>query len=159
VPGEIARARIVVTVTGKGVNARRRPRIGWDADGNVELGPPILQFTIADFMSIVPDDVRALVGRTAAEHLDWLGHVMEQRGDLTGALLAALLVRHLIRGEDQDRALGFSPLNLYAMAGPIAQAAFPGIAGGGSVLGPVDDVLAHLQQLTSGTTQSDRAAQ
>ena len=196
-----------------GINARRRPRIGWDADGNVELGPPVLQFTIADFMkeeecevirdvldywvlldlrnilrqqmgmraasgpafyetgkvppasgfgtfgmSVVPDDVRALAGQTAAEHLDWLGHVMEQRGDLTGALLAALLVRHLIRGEEQDRTLGFSPLNLYAMAGPIAQAAFPGIAGGGSVLGPVDDVLAHLQQLTSGTTQSGQAA-
>ena len=110
-------------------------------------------------MTIVPDDVRALTVRTAAEHLDWLGHVMGQRGDLTGALLAALLVRHLIRREDQDRALGFSPLNLYAMAGPIAQAAFPGTADGGSVLGLVDNVLAHLQQLTSGTTQSDQAAQ
>src|ERR1700722_5085898 len=139
-----------------GVNARRRPRIGWDADGNVDLGPPVLQFTIADFMkeeecavirdvldywvllelrnilrqqmgmraasgppfyetgkvppssgfatfgmSVVPDDVRALAGRTAAEHLDWLGHVMRQRGDPAGRLLAALLARHLIRNEDQ----------------------------------------------------------
>jgi hypothetical protein len=34
-----------------GTNARRRPRIGWDADGNVELGPPILQFTIMELLN------------------------------------------------------------------------------------------------------------
>ena len=33
-----------------GTTKERRPRVGWDADGNVDLGPPILQFTIADLM-------------------------------------------------------------------------------------------------------------
>lgn len=128
IPGELGST---APVRGEpGINAKRRPRIGWDADGNVELGPPVLQFTIVDFMeekecevirdvlsywvllelrnilrqqmgmraasgpayyetgkvppgsgfatfgrSVVPNDVRAQAGRTAAEHLDWLGQV------------------------------------------------------------------------------------
>src|SRR5262249_14775645 len=157
-------------------------------DGNIELGPPILQFTIAELMkdekyaeirgvldywilsdlqnilrqqigmraasgpayyetnkippesgfgtfsmTRVPDNVRERANRTAAEHLDWLGNVMEQRGDLMGALLAALLVRHLIRDKDLDRSLGFSPVHLYGLLGQIAQKAFPGIARGDTV--------------------------
>jgi hypothetical protein len=188
-----------------GSTATRRSHVAWDADGNVELGPPILQFTIAELMMdekyeeirsvleywilsdlrnllrqqmgmraasgpayyetnkippesgfetfstrIVSDDVRERASRTAAEHLDWLGNVMEKRGDLTGALLAALLVRHLIRGEELDRRLGFSPARLYMQLGWIAQKAFPGIAGGGTVVGPFDDILAHLQQQLTG---------
>jgi hypothetical protein len=193
--------------------ATRRPRVGWDADGNVELGSPILQFTVAELMkdekceeirsvldywilsdlrnilrqqmgmraasgpvhyatnkippesgygtfsmTIVPDDVRERASRTAAEHLDWLGNVMEQRGDLMGALLAALLVRHLIRGQDLDGRLGFSPVHLYGQPGQIAQKAFPGIAGGDTVVGPFDDILARLQQLTGDAAQGDQAA-
>ncbi len=88
-------------------------------------------------ITVVSDDVRERAGRTAAEHLDWLGNVMEQRGDLAGALLAALLVRHLIQGEDVDRRLGFSPLHLYGQLGRIAQRAFPGIAGDDTVVGPL----------------------
>jgi len=111
-------------------------------------------------MSIIPDDVRGRASRTAAEHLDWLGYVMEQRGDPTGALLAALLVRHLVAGQDLDGRLGFSPLHLYGKVGQIAQKAFPGIARGGTVLGPVDDILAHLtQQLTGDAAQGDQAVQ
>jgi hypothetical protein len=185
-----------------GTTRTHHPHVGWDADGNIELGPPILQFTVAELMSdetyakirqvldywitnelrnilrqqigmraasgpafyetnkvppesgfgtfsmsIVPDDVRERAERTAAEHLDWLGHVMEQRGDRTGALLAALLVRHLIPGKGLDRSLGFSPSGLYGSLGQVAQKAFPGIARGGTVLGPFDDILAHLNQL------------
>lgn len=28
----------------------RRPRIGWDADGRLHLGPPILQFTVDELL-------------------------------------------------------------------------------------------------------------
>jgi hypothetical protein len=52
---------------------------------------------------------------------------MEQRGDLMGALLAALLVRHLIRGQDLDGRLGFSPVHLCGQLGQIAQKAFRGL--------------------------------
>ena len=109
-------------------------------------------------MTVVPDDVRERASRTAAEHLNWLGHVMEQRGDLTGALLAALLVRHLLPGEDQDRALGFSPMCLYSQLGPTARAAFPGIAGGGTV---VDPSMTYSPTCTADRRhrQSDQAAQ
>jgi hypothetical protein len=197
-----------------GTTATRRPRVGWDGDGNIELGPPILQFTTAELMkdekyaeirgvldywilsdlqnilrqqmgmraasgpadfgtnkippesgfgtfamTVVPDNVRERANRTAAEHLDWLGNVMEQRGDLTGALLAALLVRHLIQGRDLDRSLGFSPVHLYGQLGQIAQRAFPGIARGDTVVGPFDDILAHLQQQTDDASRGDKAAQ
>ena len=33
-----------------GTTKERHPRIGWDREGNLELGPPILQFTISDLM-------------------------------------------------------------------------------------------------------------
>ncbi len=195
-----------------GTTKERHPRIGWDSEGNLELGPPILQFTISDLMkdedyaeirqvldywisaelrniirqqmgmravsgprstrrtrslrsrasafsmTTVPDDVRERASRTAAEHLNWLGQVMEQRGDLAGALLAALLVRHLLPGQGLDRSLGFSPTSLYAQLGPTARKAFPDIAGGGSVLGPFDDILAHLRQVTDDTARGGQGA-
>jgi hypothetical protein len=189
-----------------GTTKERRPRIGWDREGNLELGPPILQFTISDLMkdedyaeirkvldywistdlrniirqqmgmrtvsgptfyetnkvppesgfgafsmTTVPDDVRERASRTAAEHLNWLGQVMEQRGDLAGALLAALLVRHLLPGQGLDRSLGFSPTSLYARLGPTARKAFPDIAGAGTALSPFDDILAHLKQVMDDT--------
>jgi hypothetical protein len=84
---------------------------------------------------------------------------MEQRGDLTGALLAALLVRHLIRDKDLDRSLGFSPVHLYGQVRQSAQRAFPGIARGDTVVGPFDDILAHLQHLTGIAAQDDQAPQ
>jgi hypothetical protein len=195
-------ARLTLIPGKPATTATRRPRVGWDADGNIELGPPILQFTVAELMkdekyaeirgvldywilndlqnilrqqmgmraasgptyyetnkippesgfgtysmTVVPDNVYGRANRTAAEQLDWLGNVMAQRGDLTGALLAALLVRHLIRGKELDRSLGFSPMGLYGQLRQIAQKAFPGIARGDTVVGPFDDILAHLQQL------------
>ncbi len=74
--------------------------------------------------------------------------------------LSALLVRHLVAGQDLDGRLGFSPLHLYGKVSQIAQKAFPGIARGGTVLGPVDDILAHLtQQLTGDAAQGDQAVQ
>ena len=75
-------------------------------------------------MAVVPPEVRERASRTAAEHLDWLGDVMRQSDDATGALLAALMVRHLVPGEDPDRRLGFSPSWLYGQLGHIARKAF-----------------------------------
>ena len=39
---------------------------------------------------------RTAAEATAADHLDWLARVMLTDGDQLGALLAALLLRHLI---------------------------------------------------------------
>jgi hypothetical protein len=77
-------------------------------------------------MAVAPPEIREPASRTAAEHLDWLGDVMRKSGDATGALLAALMVRHLVPGEDPDRRLGFSPSWLYGRLGHIARKAFPG---------------------------------
>jgi hypothetical protein len=72
---------------------------------------------------------------------------MEQRGDLTGALLAALLVRHLSPDDDLDRSLGFNPFHLYRRLSPTAQKAFLGITGSDTALRPLDDILAYLKLL------------
>jgi hypothetical protein len=180
----------------------RRPAIGWDADGRMQMGPPILRFTldqlydddmsrligdVLDYwirndlrnilrqqmgmraasgppdyatnevpppsgfgtfsMTVVPAEVQERAGKTAAEHLDWVGQVMLASDDPTGALLAALLVRHLVSGED-PRTLGFSPASLYGRVGGIVQQAFPDVAGGGSVVGPFDAILADLKRRT-----------
>ena len=162
-----------------------RPAIGWDADGRMELGPPILQFMLDQLLdddtyrligrvldywivndlrnilrqqmgmrvasgppdyvtnevplptgfgtfstTAVPPEVQERAGKTAAEHLDWLGQAMLASGDPTGALLAALMVRHLVRNED-PRLLGYSPAALYGQLGGIAQQAFPDVADSG----------------------------
>lgn len=182
-----------------------RPPIGWDADGKMQMGPPVLQFTldqlydddtsrligdVLDYwivndlrnilrqqmgmraasgppdyatnevplpsgfgtfsISVVPPEIRERAGKTAAEHLDWLGQVMLENGDPTGALLAALMVRHLVSDEDPGR-LGFSPGSLYGRVGGIAQHAFPDVAEGGSVPGPIDAILADLKRRTHGS--------
>ena len=44
-------------------------------------------------MSVVSPEIRERAGKTAAEHLAWLGQVMLESNDPTGALLAALMVR------------------------------------------------------------------
>jgi hypothetical protein len=182
-------------------DATHRPRIGWDADGRLHLGPPILQFTVDEIlddqkyelfgsildywvlndlrnilrqqmgmrsasgpafyatneipppsgfgtfsMNVVPSEIRERAGRTAAEHLDWLGDVMLQSGDMTGALLAALMVRYLLPGEDRERRLGFSPSGLYVQVGHIARKAFPEVADSRTVVTPFDAILAELRQ-------------
>jgi len=73
---------------------------------------------------------------------------MLQSGDMTGALLAAFMVRHLIPDGDPERQLGFSPSWLYAQLGHIAQKAFPAVADGCSVVAPFDAILAELRQRT-----------
>jgi hypothetical protein len=113
-----------------------RPAIGWDADGKMQLGPPILHF--------------ARAGRTTAEHLDWLGQSMLASGDSTGALLAALLVRHLVHDED-PRLLGFSPTALYGQLRNIVQQAFPDVAANNTLVGPFDAILAELKRRTQGS--------
>jgi hypothetical protein len=142
-------------------DATHRPRVGWDTDNRLQLGPPILQFTVDELlndetyrltgavldywvvndlrnilrqqmgmlaasgpsdyatnevpplsgfgtfsMTVIPPEVRELAGKTAAEHLNWLGQVMLASGDLTGALLAALMVRHLYPEGDPERRSG-----------------------------------------------------
>ena len=86
-------------------------------------------------------------GRQPPSTLDWVGQVMLASDDPTGALLAALLVRHLVSNED-PRMLGFSPASLYGRVGGIAQQAFPDAVGGGSVVGPFDGILADLKRRT-----------
>ena len=200
VPGEAGRTDPV-----------HRPRVGWDADGRLHLGPPILQFTVDELlddqrfglfsrileywvlndlrnilrqqmgmrsasgpsnyatnelpppsgfgtfsMAVVPPEIRERATRTAAEHLDWLGEVMRQSGDATGALLAALMVRHLVPGEPPGRQLGFSPSWLHGQLGHIARKAFPEITASPTVTGPFDAILAELthriQDRETGTT-------
>jgi hypothetical protein len=97
-------------------------------------------------MAVVPPEIRERASRTAAEHLDWLGDVMRQSGDATGALLAALMVRHLLPGEDPDRRLGFSPSWLCGQLGHIARKVFPGVTASRTVTGPFDAILAELAQ-------------
>jgi hypothetical protein len=200
VPGEAGRTDPV-----------HRPRVGWDADGRLQLGPPILQFTIDELlddqkfgifssileywvlndlrnilrqqmamrsasgpgnyatnelpppsgfgtfsMAVVPPEIRERASRTAAEHLDWLGEVMRQSGDANGALLAALMVRHLVPGEASGRQLGFHPSWLYGQLGHIARKAFPEVTASRTVTGPFDAILAELthriQDGDTGTT-------
>lgn len=186
-----------------GNSADDRPAVGWDAHGKVELGPPILEFTVTalldddtfelirrvlDFwvvndlrnllrqqmgmrvasgppdyttnevppasgfgmfsMTVVPPAVQEAAGRTAAEHLDWLGQVMLTSGDRTGALLAALMVRHLVPDGDPARRLGFSPTALYSQLGDIARQVFSGPDSGGSLVAPFDAILAELDRRT-----------
>jgi hypothetical protein len=109
-------------------DATHRPRVGWDADGRLHLGPPILEFSVDELlddqryklfgsvldywvlndlrnilrrqmgmrsasgpahyatnevpppsgfgtfsMNVVSPEIRERAGKTAAEHLDWLG--------------------------------------------------------------------------------------
>ena len=80
---------------------------------------------------------------------------MEQRDDLTGALLAALLVRHLVWDEDQEDVGILASLNCTGEFGGIAQQAFPDVAGDGSVVGPFDAILAELtRRIQSGEASS-----
>jgi hypothetical protein len=183
-----------------------RPLIGWDADGRMLLGPPILHFTLDQlldddtyqligrvldywivndlrnilrqqmgmraasgppdyatnevplpsgfgtfFMTAVPPEVQERAGITAAEHLDWLGQAMFTSGDPTGALLAALMVRHLVPDGDPG-VLGFSPNGLYGLTRSIAQLVFPDVAdSGGFLVAPFDAILAELKRRTQGS--------
>jgi len=97
-------------------------------------------------MAVVLPEIRERASRTAAEHLDWLGDVMRQSGDATGALLAALMVRHLVPGEDPGRQLGFSPSSLYGQLGDIARKAFPEVTASPTVTGPFDAILDELAE-------------
>lgn len=144
-----------------------RVRIGWDADGKLALGAPILEFTISELldderfslfgeilcfwvlndmgnirrqqmgtrsasgpsryktneippgatgtfsMVLVPPDARTAAEATAADHLDWLARVMLTDGDRLGALLAALLLRHLIPQSDLRTPGKPAPEDLY----------------------------------------------
>lgn len=106
-------------------------------------------------MAVVPPEIRERATRTAAEHLDWLGDVMRQSGDATGALLAALMVRHLVPGDDPEGQPGFRPSWLYGQLGHIARKAFPEVAGSRTVTGPFDAILAELtRRIQSGEASS-----
>jgi hypothetical protein len=191
VPGEVGKT-----------DPTHRPPVGWDADGRVQLGPPILQFTVTGLlnddtyligrvldywivndlrnivrqqigmrvasgppdyatnevpgpsgfatfsMTEVPPQVQEAAAKTAAEQLDWLGQVMLTRGDRTGALLAALMIRHLVPGGDPERLLGFSPVMLYGQVAGAARQAFPSVGSSGGLTGPLDAILAELTRRT-----------
>jgi hypothetical protein len=181
-----------------------RPRVGVDADGAAELGPPILQFTITDLldddtyqtirqvmdywiatelrnivrqqigmmvvtgppdyetnvlppssgfasfsMTIIPAEAREAARNVAAEHLDWLGQVMLAEEDPAGALLAALLIRHLVPHDDLGRTLGFSPTSLYSQIRYAGLRAF-GLESTGVVLPDFDAMLAELKRRIAG---------
>ena len=176
-----------------------RPRVGVDTDGAAELGPPILQFTVADLLdddmyqtirqildywiamelrnivrrqigmrvvtgppdyetnvlppssgfamfsaTTMPAEAREAARNVAAEHLDWLGEVMLAEDDLTGALLAALLIRHLVAHNDPGTNLGFSPASLYMRSRHAGLRAF-GIEHTGALLTDFDAMLAELK--------------
>lgn len=95
--------------------------------------------------SFLPRSGTALAGPPRST---WTGseNVMLQAGDMTGALLAALMVRHLVPGEDRERQLGFSPSWLYVQAGHLARKAFPEVADSRTVIAPFDAILAELAQ-------------
>ena len=101
-------------------------------------------------MTVVPPEVQERAAKTAAEHLDWHGQAMLANGDRTGALLAALMVRHLVPDEDRERLLGFSPAALYGQVGGIARQASPDVADIGSLLAPFDAILSEMDRRTQG---------
>ena len=178
-----------------------RVRIGWDADGNLLLGAPILEFTISELldderfslfsailrfwvlndmdnirrqqmgtrsasgpsryktneippgptgtfsMMLVPPDARTAAEATAADHLDWLARIMLTDGDRLGALLAALLLRHLIPQSDLRTPGKPAPEDLYMRlreGGRLDAAA--GTATSDYVAAPIDKLLTKLQE-------------
>jgi hypothetical protein len=193
------RLKLVPGKAGK-TDGTHKPPLSWTRDGIFQMGPPILQFTIADLLDDqkyetirtvldywILNDLRNILRQqmgmrsasgpssyetnvipsesgfgnfsqaevslevpdrakwTAAEHLHWLGHVMLLKGDQVGVLLAALMVRHLVGEDLENRALGFFPAFFYFRVSAIAQQAFPDCAGS-SMGGLLDDILAELSR-------------
>jgi hypothetical protein len=101
-------------------------------------------------ITVVPDEVLEKAQLTAAEHLEWLGRVLFGRDDRVGALLAGLMIRHLLPGSPDPRDLGFDPGGLYT---DIQSATWPveGIdeAHRASRTGSLDGLLAELEERTS----------
>jgi hypothetical protein len=175
------RLKLVPGKVGK-TDGTHKPPLSWvhDAhDGTLQMGPPILQFTIADLLDDqkyetirtvldywILNDLRNILRQqmamrsaagptsyetnvnpsesgfgnflelatsldipdrakwTAAEHLTWLGNMMLLKGDQVGALVAALMVRHLVGEVDGIRDLGFYPVFFYIQVSAIAQQGF-----------------------------------
>lgn len=181
--------------------------VGWDREGNLGLGAPILDFTISDllddgrfelfseilrfwvlndmdnlrrqqmgarlasgpgryatnkipprgqgtfFMVVIPPEDRATAEAATADHLGWLAHVMLTDGDRLGALLAALLLRHLALRAD-SRTPGkyiFEDLYMGLRAGGRLDAA-TGTAATDYVAAPIDKLLAQLKAACEGRT-------
>ena len=89
-------------------------------------------------------EAREAARNVTAEHLDWIGQVMLAEDDLTGALLATLLIRHLVPYDDPDRNLGFSPVSLYMQSRHAGLRAF-GLESTGALLSDFDAMLAELK--------------
>ena len=92
----------------------------------------------------MPAEIREMAGKAAAEHLEYISGVLLAENDLTGALLAALLVRRLIPGCDSQRTLGFSPVSLYARTQDAGLHAL-GLQETGAILSDFDAMLADLE--------------
>jgi hypothetical protein len=97
-------------------------------------------------ITAVPPEVRDRATLTAAEHLDWLATALSREDDKVGALLAALLIRHLVSGDLLESGdLGFNPIFLYGDVGEIAERLFPGAVGRGYMAGLLDVILGDLK--------------
>jgi hypothetical protein len=97
-------------------------------------------------MTVVPPEVRDRAALTAAEHLDWLATALLREDDKAGALLAALLIRHLVSNDPLESGdLGFNPIFLYGDVGEIAERVFPDAVGRGYMVGLLDVILGDLK--------------
>ncbi len=109
-------------------------------------------------MVLVPPDARTAAEATAADHLDWLARVMLTDGDRLGALLAALLLRHLIPQSDLRTPGKPAPEDLYMRLredGRLDAAA--GTAAADYIAAPIDKLLTKLQETCEGKRrQRDR---
>jgi hypothetical protein len=79
-----------------------------------------------------------------------MGNVLLEEGDVTGALLAALLVRRLVPHDDAARTLGFSPALLYLQLHAAGLRAF-GLGSPTALLPDFTRMLEAIQRLVEGS--------
>ena len=105
-------------------------------------------------MVLVPPDARAIAAEaSAADHLDLLARVMLTDGDRLGALLAALLLRHLDPPKADLSTPGkpATPEDLYMQLREDGQLdAAAGMATADYVAAPIDKLLTKLQETCEG---------
>jgi hypothetical protein len=104
--------------------------------------PPDSGFASFAITNLTPE-LRTSSAIAAARQANWVAEVLSSENDTTGALLAALLIRRLIPGDDPDRSLGFSPAFLYGQLHAIGCRTFDLPAVGG-ILSDMDAILGEL---------------
>lgn len=111
--------------------------------------PPVSGF--ATYSSTRPSaDSREKAVNALANNVNWMGSLLYDEGDLTGALLAALLVRRLVPHDDVDRTLGFSPARLYMQLQAAGLRAF-GLGSPTALLPDFTRMLEALQHMVDGS--------